>query len=40
MSKIKDLNIIYDKKLELMFALHAVFLYCHPEYEEELDFIE
>lgn len=41
--KIKEfnrLNVIIDKKLELMLAIHAVYLKKHPEVSEELNFIE
>ncbi len=38
--ELNDLNIIIDKKLELMLAIHAVYLKNHSEARDELDFIE
>lgn len=41
--KIKEfnsLNVIINKKLELMLAIHAVYLKKHPEVSDELNFIE
>lgn len=41
--KIKEfngLNVTIDKKLELMLAIHAVYLKSHPEAGDKLDFIE
>lgn len=41
--KIKEfngMNVLVDKKLELMFAIHAVYLKNHPEARDKLDFIE
>ena len=35
-----NLNILFDKKLELILALYAVYLKKHPELKEEYDFIE
>lgn len=35
-----ELNVIIDKKLELMLAIHAIYLKTHPEAIDELDFIE
>ena len=37
---INGLNIIINKNLELMLAIHSIFLKHHPEYIEEFDFIE
>lgn len=37
---LNGLNIIVDKKLELMLAIHAVCIKEYPEYEEELCFVE
>lgn len=34
------LNVIIDKKLELMLAIHAIYLKNHPEASDELDFVE
>ncbi len=38
--KFNELNVIVDKKLELMLAIYAVYLRHHSEKREELDFIE
>lgn len=38
--EVNGLNIMIDKKLELMLAIQAVYLKKHPEFKEELDFIE
>lgn len=38
--EINNLNIIINKNLELMLAIHAVYLKKHPEATDELNFIE